>query len=196
MIGKVAGILLAAGASRRMGQPKLLLPWNGMPLVRHAAVTALAAGLDQLVVVTGFRSEHVVAALDGLGLTTVHNAEWLDGQSSSLRAGVAAVAEADAAIVLLSDQPLLRASTIALLIDTYRRTSAVLVAPRYGGRRGNPVLFDRSLFKALQAIEGDRGAREVIEFTCRGCRVGRGRRSGRSAGRRHARSLPAIGGAE
>jgi len=146
-----------------MGQSKLLLPWNGVPLVRHAALTALATGLDRLVVVMGFGAEHVAAALDGLSLSTAHNPDWLDGQSSSLRVGVEAVAAADAAVVLLSDQPLLRPGTIDLLLDTYRRERAPIVAPRYGGRRGNPVLFDRALFAELRAIEGDRGAREVIE---------------------------------
>lgn len=147
-----------------MGQPKLLLPWRGVALVRHAAQLALGSALDELIVVVGFRAAHISAALADLPLRIVANDAFLDGQSTSLRAGIAAVsAEAEAALVLLADQPLLQPATIDALIGRYRETSAPIVAPRYGGRRGNPVLFTRSLFPALQQIAGDQGARGVLE---------------------------------
>lgn len=160
----ISGILLAAGRSQRMGQPKLLLPWHGIPLVRHVAQLALRTKLDELIVVTGHRAEHMAAALADLPLRIVHNAAFLEGQSTSLRAGIAAVDRAaDAALILLADQPLLQVRTIDVLIGTYNTTNASIIVPRYGGRRGNPVMFRRALFPVLSAITGDQGARQVIE---------------------------------
>lgn len=159
----ISGIVLAAGRSQRMGQPKLLLPWNGVPLVRHVTQIALGSRLDQVIVVTGHRVAHVSAALSDLPLQLVHNEAFLDGQSTSLRAGIAALSvETEAAVVLLADQPLLRSTTIDALIDCYRQHQPLIVVPRYAGKRGNPVLFARELFPALQMISGDQGARQVI----------------------------------
>jgi molybdenum cofactor cytidylyltransferase len=147
-----------------MGQPKLLLPWDGAPLVRHVAQLALRSRLDELIVVIGHRAEHISAALADLPLRIVRNQEFLDGQSTSLRAGIAALsAPTQAALVLLADQPLLQPATIDALIERYRAQHAPIVAPRYAGQRGNPVLFARELFAALQTIGGDQGARGVIQ---------------------------------
>jgi molybdenum cofactor cytidylyltransferase len=160
----IAGVLLAAGRSQRMGQPKLLLPWHGVPLIRFVAQQILHSTLDELIVVSGHRAEHLRAALDGLALRVVHNDDFLDGQSTSLRAGIAALDPAvAAAVVLLADQPLLQAQTIDDLIAVYRREQSPLVVPRHQGQRGNPVLFDRRLFPELLAISGDQGARAVIK---------------------------------
>jgi molybdenum cofactor cytidylyltransferase len=164
IIFMITGILLAAGRSTRMGQPKLLLPWGNIQLVRHVAQTALRSSLDQLIVVTGHRAEHVQAALAGLPVTLVHNEAFLDGQSTSVRAGVAALSDdVQATIMLLADQPLLRAATIDALIEAYHHHQALIVAPTYHGQRGNPVLFDRSLFPELAALGGDQGARPVLQ---------------------------------
>lgn len=159
----IPGILLAAGRSQRMGQPKLLLPWHGVPLVRHTAQIALASKLDELIVVTGHRAEHVRAALDGLQVTIVHNDAFLDGQSTSVRAGVAALGpEVQAAVILLADHPLLQPTTIDALIDTYLQEQPLIVVPRYKEQRGNPVLFGRTLFPQLAVLTGDQGARPVL----------------------------------
>lgn len=160
----IAGVLLAAGRSQRMGQPKLLLPWQGVPLVRFVAQQILQSKLDELIVVAGHRSEHLIAALDGLAVRVIRNDDFLDGQSTSLRAGIAALDESvSAALVLLADQPLLQPATIDALIDVYRREQPPIVVPRHEGQRGNPVLFERSLFAELQAIHGDQGARSVLK---------------------------------
>jgi molybdenum cofactor cytidylyltransferase len=160
----ISGILLAAGRSSRMGQPKLLLPWGNIQLVRHVAQIALRSALDSLIVVTGHRAEHVQAALDGLPVTLVHNDAFLDGQSTSVRAGIAGLgANVEAALILLADQPLLQSSTIDALIATYRQHQPRIVAPLYQGQRGNPVLFDRTLFAELNALHGDQGARPVLQ---------------------------------
>lgn len=167
-MSSITGILLAAGRSERMGQPKLLLPWRGARLVRHVAERALHSQLDDLVVVVGHLSGEVLTALDGLPVRVAHNAAFREGQSTSLRAGLAALdSQAGAAMMLLADQPLLQVATINALIEAYRQQRAVIVAPRFAGQRGNPVLFDRALFPELAAITGDQGAREVLETHAR-----------------------------
>ena len=161
----ITGILLAAGSSSRMGTPKQLLPWRGEPLVRHAARQALASGLEGLVVVLGHEAAAVAAALDGLPVQCVRNAEYATGQASSLRAGLAALpGEAEAAVVLLCDQPLVTPALIDAIAASYRGAPGVVaVIPRFEGQRGNPVLLARPLFTELMTLEGDEGARRVLQ---------------------------------
>lgn len=167
----VAGILLAAGVARRMGSAKVLLPWHSRPLIRHLAEVALASGLAEVIVVVGHRADEVAAALRDLPVRVVHNAAYADGQSTSLRAGLAAVNEhAVAALVLLADQPLLTSEVIDALLATFQATAAPIVAACAAGRRGNPVLFARELFSELATIGGDEGARSVIAAHRKGLR--------------------------
>jgi molybdenum cofactor cytidylyltransferase len=159
----VAALVLAAGASARMGRPKQLLDWGGQPLVRIAAEVALAARLDPLLVVVGGARVQVESALAGLPLRIVDNREYARGQSTSLRAGIAALgAEADAVVVLLGDQPFVTAAIVERLVAEWRASGAPIVAPVYAGQRGNPVLFARAVFPELLAVTGDQGARAVL----------------------------------
>ena len=159
----VAGLILAAGASRRMGQPKQLLDWNGRPLVRAVAETALAGALEPLLVVVGHAQGQVLTALSGLPLTAVVNPDYAEGQSGSLRAGVGALPpNTPAVLVLLGDQPFVTPAIVTALCDTWRESAAPIVAPLYQGRRGNPVLFARALFPELLAVSGDQGARALL----------------------------------
>jgi molybdenum cofactor cytidylyltransferase len=159
----ISGILLAAGSARRMGTSKVLLPWHGRPLVRHLAGVALASQLSELVVVVGHRAGDAGEALQDLPVRVVHNPAYADGQSTSLRAGLAAVSpDAAAAVVLLADQPLVTTQIVDALLAAFWNTSARIVAACAAGRRGNPVLFTRDLFPDLLAISGDEGARRVI----------------------------------
>lgn len=161
------GLLLAAGTSSRMGQPKQLLDWHGQPLVRHIAQQALASRLDGLMVVVGAAAEATRTALAGLDLTVVANPDYAAGQATSLRAGLGALPEGVAAVVvLLVDQPLVTPEVINHLITTFTQhqpdpPSAVI--PRYRGQRGNPVLLAQTLFDELRALEGDVGARVVVQ---------------------------------
>jgi molybdenum cofactor cytidylyltransferase len=159
----VSGLILAAGASSRMGQPKQLLDWGGRPLVRAAAEVALAAHLGPVLVVVGSAREAVVAALDGLPLRIVANLEYAAGQSTSLRTGIAALGpEVAAVVVLLGDQPFVTAAIVERLTAEWRASAAPIVAPLYAGQRGNPVLFARAVFPELLAVQGDQGARAVL----------------------------------
>ena len=159
----IAGIILAAGAASRMGQPKLLLPWKGEALIRHAARTALNGGLYPVIVVTGASGEAVKSALDGLDLKIVHNPNWPNGQSTSVRAGIKALpAQADAVIILLGDQPYLGEALLQALRNFYDQHHPQILAPSVSGQRSNPVLFDRSIFPYMLNLEGDVGARSLF----------------------------------
>jgi molybdenum cofactor cytidylyltransferase len=158
-----AALILAAGASTRLGRPKQLLDWAGRPLARAVAEVALAAGLDPVIAVVGAASRQVTAALAGLPLRIVENPAYMQGQSTSLRAGVAALpADAAAALVLLADQPFVTAAIVARIVAEWRAHGSAIVAPAYAGQRGNPVLFDRTVFPELLAVEGDQGARAIL----------------------------------
>ncbi|NTU84696.1 MAG: nucleotidyltransferase family protein [Chloroflexales bacterium] len=163
----IYGVLLAAGMSLRMGRPKQLLPWRGRPLVRHIAEVALASRLAGLVIVLGAGAQEARAALVGLSgpVETVQCDDYAAGQAASLRCGLAALpAAATAAVVLLVDQPLVGAPLVDHLIVVYEADpGALAVVPRYQGRRGNPVLLAAGLFADLRALEGDMGARAVLE---------------------------------
>jgi molybdenum cofactor cytidylyltransferase len=162
---RVAAILLAAGRSTRMGGPnKLLAEIGGKPLVRIAAVEALASRAREVIVVTGHQREAVAAALQGLPVKLVHNPDFAEGLSTSLRAGLAAVpAEADGIVVCLGDMPQVTAGLIDRLIAAFDPAHhALVVVPTLKGKRGNPVVWSRRFFADLAQLEGDVGARHLI----------------------------------
>ncbi len=166
---RIAAVVLAAGRSTRMGGPnKLLAEIGGKPLVRMAVEQALASRARPVIVVTGHERERVEAALAGLPVKLVHNPDFAQGLGTSLRAGIAAVpAEADGVdgvIVCLGDMPQVDAALIDRLIAAFDpERGALAVMPTIDGRRGNPVLWSRRFFPDLMAIEGDVGARHLID---------------------------------
>jgi molybdenum cofactor cytidylyltransferase len=163
MTHQIAAIILAAGSASRMGQPKQLLDWGGRPLVRVVAEHALAAQLDRVLVVVGAAAEAVAVALAGLPAEIVENPAYVEGQSTSLRTGIAALGpEVDAALVLLGDQPFITPAIVERIVGAWRASGAAIVAPVYRGQRGNPVLFARAVFDELLAIQGDQGARAIL----------------------------------
>lgn len=158
----VAAVVLAAGASRRFGGDKLLAPIGGVPLVRLTVRTLSASPIDDIVVVVPRGDASIREAVSGLAVRCVEAEAGTGAMSDSLRAGIAAVSASAAAIVALADQPTVPNEVVDRLIDEWHATRNAVVAPRYAGERGNPVLFDRALFAELLLVEGDRGAREVI----------------------------------
>ncbi len=160
----IAGVVLAAGLSRRMGQAKLLLPIEGRPVVRHVAERVLAAGLEPVIIVAGREHLAIEAALAGLPLRLVVNEHPEAGQSSSIRIGIATLsAGTEGALIALGDQPFLAPEVIPALLAAAERTGKPIAAPRYRDGLGNPVLFAREIFPELDRLSGDRGARAVVE---------------------------------
>jgi molybdenum cofactor cytidylyltransferase len=160
----VAGIVLAAGVSTRFGDTKQILPWQDTNLAAHSVRTALAAELDPVIVVLGHAAEKVEKALTGMPVRVVFNPEFQAGQSSSIRRGLEALPpRTGAALFILADQPLVTASAMTKIIEAHRRTFAPACVPVFGGARGNPVLFDKTLFGELRDLRGDTGGRVLIE---------------------------------
>lgn len=160
----VAAIVLAAGGSTRMGQPKQLLPICDRPMVRHVTEIVVGTDLAQVVVVIGAHARAVRAALAGLSVDLVLNEAWIEGMSGSIHTGLEALRpEIQAALLVLGDQPALTTGLLQKLVARYQVTRAPIVAPFYRGQRGNPVLFDRTLFPELLAVQGDRGGRELVD---------------------------------
>jgi molybdenum cofactor cytidylyltransferase len=160
---KIAAIVLAAGGSVRMGQPKQLLPISGQPMVRRVTEAVCTSGLAQVVVVLGAHSDAVRKALAGMPVDIVLNEQWTVGLSTSMRLGIGALRpDIQAVLMVLADQPTLTRDLLQTLVARYRATAAPVVVPFFQGKRGNPVLFDRALFPELLAVQGDQGGRMLL----------------------------------
>ena len=161
----IAAIVLAAGEASRYGAPKQTLDIDGVPMVRRAALAALGAGM-QVIVVTGAHRARVEACLQGIGVGCSFNASWREGMGGSIAHGVGSVLrtvpEAPACIVMLADQPGVTAADLGRFAAAARRAPQRIIAARYGGIIGAPCLFPRRCFEELAALSGDRGARAVI----------------------------------
>ena len=158
----MAGVILAAGEGRRFGGEKLLAPFAGTPLVQRVIDAACASSVDEVVLVLGHAAETLRRSIDPRRSRVVVNEGWADGQSGSLRLGLRAAAGADAAVVLLGDQPRVTAALVDALIARQRASGAVAVICTADGRRSPPTLLHRSLWPEIDELTGDVGAREVL----------------------------------
>lgn len=159
-------VVLAAGASRRLGLPKQLLAWHGEPLVRRAARSAMDAGLWPVVVVLGARADEVRAVLAGMPIATVTNVAFAEGLGGSIRVGLhrlrSCAPDVKGAVFLACDQPLVEAAHLVALAEAARDGDKPIAASSYGGTLGVPALFAASIFPELLKLPGDSGARRVI----------------------------------
>ncbi|MBW1710292.1 MAG: molybdenum cofactor cytidylyltransferase [Deltaproteobacteria bacterium] len=161
---RVSGIILAAGGSKRINGIKQLLQFEGKPILGWVVENALKSSLSRVIVVLGHAAEEIQKAVDLKKAKLVVNDRYDRGQSSSIQAGLNVVPDQDAGVMfLLGDQPLVRADVINTLIEAYQNKRSTLVIPTRHGRRGNPVLIDRSLFPRLESLTGDVGARVLFE---------------------------------
>jgi molybdenum cofactor cytidylyltransferase len=159
----IAGLLLAAGRSARFGGDKLLAPLRGRPVLFWSAA-AIATEVDTLFLVVPPDSALRVEALEGIPVVVVEHAGCDAGLASSIRAGIAALpADAEAVVIALADQPLVTPAVVRRLTERWRDGGVTAVAPRYRDGRGHPVLFGRLAFAALSALEGDAGARTLLD---------------------------------
>lgn len=161
---RIAALVLAAGRSQRMGTNKLLAPVAGKPMVAHVVDAALASEARPVIVVVGHQRDDVAAALGDRPVRLVDNPHFADGMASSLKAGLAALPDdADGVVVCLGDMPRVGPGVIDRLIAAYNPTEGRLICvPTRGGKRGNPVLWDRSFFAEMRQLDGDIGARNLI----------------------------------
>ena len=160
----VAAVILAAGESRRMGQPKLLLPWRDGCVLDAVLAAVSAAPFDDAVLVSGAYRERVEEVAAYHGIRCVFNPDYASGQSTSLIAGLNALPDDTAAAFILADQPGLNDALLRRLIEAYRQSGAPILQPRtLQGRVGHPVLFAPALFAELRALSGDVGGRPVLQ---------------------------------
>jgi len=162
-VPRVAGIVLAGGLSTRLGRPKQLVELCGKPALQHVLDVARRTRLHPIVVVVNPALVEALGSFDTRGCAVVVNERASEGQSTSLRAGLAALPpEVDAAVFLLGDQPFVDPETIEELLDCFERTGAPIVRPRYADGPGNPVLIARRYFAELAQLTGDVGARPLL----------------------------------
>ena len=162
-----AAVILAAGASTRLGQAKQLVSINGEALLLRTVRVAREAGCGPIVVVTGFDAERMRAVLEDAAVMVVNNEDWRSGMGSSVRCGVAALDGLDPrpsdALLLVCDQIALSADVLRELRRVHARGERPITASRYAGRAGVPAIFAAQYFPELLQVEGDRGARGVLE---------------------------------
>ena len=161
---RVAAIVMAAGKSSRMGQFKLLMPVDGAPMIAKTVDALLASSVTDVIVVTGREADGVRAALGERPVRLVHNPDYADGLSASLKAGLAALpTDADAFLVALGDMPKVTSDDVDRLIAAYDPDEGRLICvPTYEGKVGNPILWDRRFVEAMQGLSGDSGARSLL----------------------------------
>jgi molybdenum cofactor cytidylyltransferase len=161
---QIAIIILAAGASTRLGAPKQLLPYNGITLLRRTVETVLLSKAKSVHVVFGCEAEKMKLEIANLPINVVVNPNWQRGISTSIHSGIQSLEpNIDAAIIVLCDQPKLSTDILNTLINTYTSTRAPIVTCKYAGTVGVPALFNRRIFAELLSLEGDHGAKKIIE---------------------------------
>ena len=160
----VSAILTAAGESRRMGRPKPLLPWRGTTLVEHQISALFGGGVSEVVVVVGHEADAVAAQVLGTGARYVVNPDYLQGKTTSIKAGLRAISpSADAILLLAVDQPRTDA-IISAVVRAHASGDHLITSPRYNGHGGHPLIFSASLRDELACIsEKKQGIREVFQ---------------------------------
>lgn len=162
----IAAVVLAAGGSARLGRPKQLERWGDSTLLGHVVDQVRTYSVDEVWVVLGAGVEEILETVDFDGCGVVENPEWQEGIASSLRVGLDTLLQksrADAALLVIGDQPDLDAAVVEEVIASFRRSSRPVVIPKYRYTWGNPVLVDRSLWPRLMSLEGDEGARRLFQ---------------------------------
>lgn len=167
IVSKAAVIILAAGSSSRLGSPKQLLTVDDKTLLQHTIEAAKAAGIDPVIVVLGANRELIKKDLNAKEVVIAENEKWQSGLASSIHSGIEALTKvspsADAAILMVCDQPFVSAELLNDLLRKQKETGKAIVASSYDNTLGTPALFHSSLFPELAALEGDTGAKILLK---------------------------------
>ncbi len=162
-INNIYSIILAAGASRRMGQLKQLLEWQNQSLLEHAIQNVQSLLKERVIVVLGAHAESIQTAINLDSVTVIVNSDWQEGIASSIRAGVQALPmSASAVLILLCDQPLIGSTLIQTLLTGWQNEPTRMVACQYGNSVGVPALFPAEFFRRLLQLKGDQGAKHLL----------------------------------
>ena len=159
----IAGVLIAAGESKRLGVPKQLIKWKGKTLIEFIIDIVQKANIQPIYVVLGANYENIKKKLKKLKIEIIHNESWQEGKGSSIRKGIRSLPSwADAAIIFVVDQPYLTVNLVKEIIRQYQVYHYQIIAPIVNGIQTNPVLLDRSVFEDLKILEGEAGARTIF----------------------------------
>lgn len=160
----ITALILAAGASRRMGQPKMLLPWSNLTVIEQVISTFLNAGVKDVLVVTGGAREQVEKAIEHLPVRKLYNPDYETGEMlSSLQLALTQMKpETEAVLVGLGDQPQIQASTVQRVCEVYKDSRARLVVPSFNHRRGHPWLVARPLYNEILALQAPSTPRDFL----------------------------------
>ncbi|MBD1892770.1 nucleotidyltransferase family protein [Coleofasciculus sp. FACHB-SPT9] len=160
-------IILAAGASTRMGTPKQLLMYQGRSFLRHTAEVAIASLCQPIVVVLGADAERMKPEVNLLPVQIVENPQWAEGMSSSIRVGIEALSNLnqniEAVAIALCDQPFISSQLLNQIVEAYQVTRRPIIASEYAGSLGVPALFSRALFPELTSLKTTEGAKKIIK---------------------------------
>ena len=175
MAGELITLILAAGASRRMGKPKALLSWGNQTVLRHLLNEVQGSGPGAILVVTGAHREAIEKEIPGGMAHTCHNPDWQEGMGVSLSTGIRALEQlfpdAGAVLVMLVDQPLVTAAYLRQLRKEHQAYPESIIATSYGAFAGVPAVFPKNFWGALKGLSADRGAKGLIEAHKGRCRV-------------------------
>jgi molybdenum cofactor cytidylyltransferase len=162
----ISAILLAAGESKRMGTPKLLLKWGPYTIIEKSVDTLLASKIDELIVVLGYQARTILKKLGSRKLKAVNNPHYRMGMSTSIRRGLGLVSpKCEAILIGLADQPFIERDLIDHLIDIYYKNSHGIVLPSYKGERGHPVILNRHRYQGeMESLTGDVGCKPILNL--------------------------------
>lgn len=165
-INNCAAVLLAAGASSRLGKPKQLLLYKGKTFLQNVLSAAINAQLDPVIAVLGAEETIIRKEIGEKNIYNVFNSEWQEGIASSIRCGLQELEKiapnADAAILMVCDQPYITSSLLKDLLVTQQQTGKPIVASHYNGVAGTPALFHKTIFPELLLLKGDKGAGKIL----------------------------------
>lgn len=160
-------ILLAAGASVRLGKPKQLLEYGGKPLLQHGLQVAIDSGLSPVIVVLGANADSIKTEISNKDITLIINDSWSEGMASSIRCGIEKLMgiapDTTAAIIMVCDQPFVSSKLLIKLIKKHQETGLPVIASRYENNNGTPALFDKAIFASLLKLKGDTGAKKIMK---------------------------------
>jgi molybdenum cofactor cytidylyltransferase len=166
MMSKTGIIILAAGSSSRMGEPKQLMIYKNKTFLQHIIGEAKNAGLEPVICVTGYQSEVITKSITGMGASIVFNALWPEGMGTGISAGIKQVllSDVDAVILAVSDQPYVSSDLFGTMVKWKDQSGKGIVACTYAGTLGTPVLFSKDYFSRLQSLNGNQGAKNIVKI--------------------------------
>jgi molybdenum cofactor cytidylyltransferase len=163
-INNIAGIIIAAGESKRLGMPKQLLPWHGKSLIEFIIQTVIDCNLDPVHVVLGSNYDQIVPVIKYPKVKIINNKRWKEGKGTSISLGIRSLPEkVKATFIFVADQPFLNKSLINALLNIYEKKNADIVVSYVHGIQSNPVLFNQKVFPELMNLKGKEGGRDIFK---------------------------------